>query len=158
MRGNLFFAREFLLEIHTSLAIATSALRTNLLLQDPPFQKPPIRFSRWFSWASRDIPIFWASSFTWKTPTPPEGFPDQKVGFGFLILRRRKLGAWIRRVWILRLWGAPIFRPEVPKPFKNKYLGSSGLKIEAPQKREIQPRQIQLPILGPLILLPNDND
>ena len=31
-------------------------------------------------------------------------------------------------------WGAPIFRPEVPKPFENRYLGTSGLKIGAPQK------------------------
>ena len=42
-------ARDSLLEIDTSLAIATSALRTNLLLQDSPFRKPPIRFSRQIS-------------------------------------------------------------------------------------------------------------
>ena len=39
-------ARESLLEIDTSLATATPGLRTNLLLQEPPFQKLPIRFSR----------------------------------------------------------------------------------------------------------------
>ena len=35
-------AREFLQGIDTSLAVATSGLRTNLLLQEPPpFEKPP---------------------------------------------------------------------------------------------------------------------
>ena len=52
--------------------------------------------------------------------------------------------------WIWHFWGAPIFRPEVPKPFKNRYLGTSGRKIGAPQKREFQPRRIQPPICGPL--------
>ena len=47
-------------------------------------------------------------------------------------------------------WGAPIFHPEVPKPFKNWHLGTSGLKIRAPQKRQLQPRRIQPPICGPL--------
>ena len=39
-------AREFLLKNDTSLAIAMSGLRTNLLLQEPPLPKTPIRFSR----------------------------------------------------------------------------------------------------------------
>ena len=26
---------------------------------------------------------------------------------------------WVRRSWIWRFWGAPIFHPEVPNPFKN---------------------------------------
>ena len=39
-------AREFLLKVDTSLAIATSGLRTNLLFEIPPFRKPPIQFSR----------------------------------------------------------------------------------------------------------------
>ena len=40
-------AREFLLKINTSLAIATSGLRkTHLLFENPPFRKPPIRFSQ----------------------------------------------------------------------------------------------------------------
>ena len=56
----------------------------------------------------------------------------------------------IRRGWIWRFWGAPIFRPEAPKPFKNRYLGTSGLKIGAPQKRQILPRRIWPPICGPL--------
>ena len=34
-------AREFLLETDTSLAIVTSGLRTNLLLQEPPLPKTP---------------------------------------------------------------------------------------------------------------------
>ena len=34
-------AREFLLKIDTSLAIATSGLRTNLLFENPPLRNPP---------------------------------------------------------------------------------------------------------------------
>ena len=34
---------------------------------------------------------------------------------------------------------------------RENILGASGLKIGAPQKRQIQPRRIQPPILGPLI-------
>ena len=37
-------AREFLLKIDTSLAIATSGLRTNLLFEKPPFENPPFDF------------------------------------------------------------------------------------------------------------------
>ena len=62
------------------------------------------------------------------------------------------MGGQIRRGWIWRFWGAPIFRPDAPKPFKNRYLGTSGLKIGAPQKRQILPRQIWPPICGPLII------
>ena len=63
------------------------------------------------------------------------------------------MGGQIRRGWIWRFWGAPIFRPEVPKPFKNRYLGTSGLKIRAPQRRQILPRRIWPPICGPLRVL-----
>ena len=38
------------------------------------------------------------------------------------------MGGWIRRGWIWRFWGTPIFRPEVLKP-------SSGLKIGASKTR-----------------------
>ena len=62
------------------------------------------------------------------------------------------MGGWIRRGWIWRFWGAPIFRPEVPKYLFFKGLGTSGGKIGAPQKRQIQPQRIQPPILGPLFL------
>ena len=37
-------AREFLLKIDTSLAIATSGLRTNLLFEKPPSENPPFNF------------------------------------------------------------------------------------------------------------------
>ena len=57
----------------------------------------------------------------------------------------------IRRGRIWRFWGAPIFSPEVPKHLFWKGLGTSGRKIGAPQKRQIQPRQIWPPICGPLI-------
>ena len=60
------------------------------------------------------------------------------------------MGGQIRRGWIWRFWGTPVFRPEVPKPFKNWYLGTSGLKIGAPQKRQILPWQIWPPLCGPL--------
>ena len=66
-------------------------------------------------------------------------------------IRGPQMGGQIRRGWIRRFWGAPIFRPEVPKPFRNRYLGTSGLKIGAPQKRQILPRRIWPPICGPLI-------
>ena len=52
------------------------------------------------------------------------------------------MGGQIRRGRIWRFWGAPILRPEVPKPFKNRYLGTSGLKSGAPQKRQILPQRI----------------
>ena len=48
------------------------------------------------------------------------------------------MGGWIRRGWILRFWAAPIFRSEVSKPFKIRLFEISGLKIGAPQKREIK--------------------
>ena len=41
------------------------------------------------------------------------------------------MGGQIRRGW--RFWGAPIFHPEAPKPFKNRYLGTSGLKSGRPK-------------------------
>ena len=64
--------------------------------------------------------------------------------------RGPRVGGWIRRGWISRCWGAPIFSPEVPKYLFFKGLGTSGRKIGAPQKRQVQPRRIQPPILGPL--------
>ena len=64
--------------------------------------------------------------------------------------RGPQMGRQIRRGWIWRFGGPPIFRPEVPKPLKNRYLGTSGLKIGASQKRQIKPRRIWRPICGPL--------
>ena len=55
--------------------------------------------------------------------------------------------------WLnLAFLGRPDFRPKVRKPFQNRYLGTSGLKIGAPQKRQIQPRRIWPPFAAPLIL------
>ena len=62
------------------------------------------------------------------------------------------MGGQIRRGWIWRFWGAPVFSREVPKYLFLKSFGTSGRKIGAPQKRQIQPRRIQPPICGPLIL------
>ena len=60
-----------------------------------------------------------------------------------------QMGGQIRCGWIWRFWGAPIICPEVPKPFQNRYLGTSGLTIGAPQKRRILPRRIWPPRLRP---------
>ena len=70
-----------------------------------------------------------------------------------LIIREPQMGGQICRGWNWRFSGAPIFRPEIPKPFKNRYLGTSGPKIGAPQKCQIQPRRIWPPICGPLKLI-----
>ena len=64
--------------------------------------------------------------------------------------REPQMGGQIRRGRIWRVWGAPIFSPEVPKCLFLKGFGASGRKIGAPQKRQIQPRRIWPPICGPL--------
>ena len=43
------------------------------------------------------------------------------------------MGGQIRRGWIWRFWGAPIFRPEAAKPFKNRYLGPLDWKSGRPK-------------------------
>ena len=50
-RGNLFIARELLLKVDTSLAIATSGLRTNLLFENPPPSENPTASGREFLFA-----------------------------------------------------------------------------------------------------------
>ena len=50
----------------------------------------------------------------------------------------------------LAFLGRPDFQSRGPKIVVLKGLGTSGRKIGAPQKRQIQPRRIQPPILGPL--------
>ena len=49
------------------------------------------------------------------------------------------------------VFGARRFSIRRSPNLENKCFGPSGLKIGAPQKRQIQPRRIQPPILGPLI-------
>ena len=50
------------------------------------------------------------------------------------------------------VFGAPRFSsPEVPKYLFLKGFGTSGRKMGAPQKRQIQPRRIWPPICGPQI-------
>ena len=39
------------------------------------------------------------------------------------------MGGWIRRGWIWRFWGAPIFRLEVPKCEKNASSNSLNLSV-----------------------------
>ena len=58
------------------------------------------------------------------------------------------MGGQIRRGRIWRCWGAPVFSPEVPKYLFLKGFGTSGRKIGAPQKRQIQPRRIWPPKFG----------
>ena len=56
--------------------------------------------------------------------------------------------------WLdLAFFGAPRFSVQrSPKYLFLKGFGTSGRKIGAPQKRQSQPRRIQPPICGPLIL------
>ena len=58
------------------------------------------------------------------------------------LFRGPQMGGQIRHGRIWRFWGAPIFSPEVPKYLFLKGFGTSGRKIGAPQKRQIQPRRI----------------
>ena len=58
------------------------------------------------------------------------------------MIKGPQMGGQIRRGWIWRFWGALIFSPEVPKYLFLKGFGTSGRKIGAPQKRQIQPRRI----------------
>ena len=53
--------------------------------------------------------------------------------------------------WLdLAFLGRPTFPSRGPKTLILKGFGTSGRKSGAPQKRQIQPRRIQPPILGPL--------
>ena len=79
--------------------------------------------------------------------TPP---PWQEVVYTPPMFRGPQMGGQIRRGWIWRFRGAPIFRPEVPKPFRNRYLGTSGLEIGVPRKRQTLPRKIWPASCGPL--------
>ena len=49
------------------------------------------------------------------------------------------MGGWIRRGWILRFRGAPMFRPEVPKPFKMSLLGPLDRKKRNPTTTDPTP-------------------
>ena len=77
---------------------------------------------------------------------------EDKIVTDQLVLKisEPQMGGQIRGGRIWRFWGAPIFSPEVPKYLFLKGLGTSGQKIGAPQKRQIQPRRIWPPICGPL--------
>ena len=57
---------------------------------------------------------------------------------------------WGVRSVVLAFSRLPDFQPRGPKLLVLKGLGTFGLKIGAPQKRQIQRRRIQPPILGPL--------
>ena len=50
-----------------------------------------------------------------------------------IIVRGPQMGGQIRRGRIWRFWGAPISRPEVPEPFKNRYLGTLDWKSGRPK-------------------------
>ena len=66
----------------------------------------------------------------------------EKIILREFFFRGLQMGGQIRRGRIWRFWGAPIFSPEVPKYQFLKGFGTSGRKIGAPQKRQIQPRRI----------------
>ena len=61
------------------------------------------------------------------------------------------MSGWIRRGWVSHFWGTSIFSPKVPKTLVLTGSGTSGRKIGAPQKGQIQPQRIHPPILGPLM-------
>ena len=50
----------------------------------------------------------------------------------------REWGGWIRRGWIWRFLGAPIFRPEVPKPFKQAFCLGIPLTIQRGNSARMQ--------------------
>ena len=69
-----------------------------------------------------------------------------------VILIQRAENGGLDPPWLnLAFLGRPDFQSRDPKTLILKGLGASGGKIGAPQKRQIQPRRIQPPILGPLI-------
>ena len=57
-------------------------------------------------------------------------------------IRGPQMGGQIRRGRIWRFWGRPNFQSRDPQIPFLKGFGTSGRKIGAPQKRQIQPRQI----------------
>ena len=60
--------------------------------------------------------------------------------------------------WLnLAFLGRPDFQSRGPKMLVLKGLGTSGRKIGAPQKHQIQPRRVQPPTLGRLtgVVCPN---
>ena len=85
-------------------------------------------------------------------PTPVQEFDiesalaQQMSRHALLPLSYTEVRKWGVRSLVVEIgvFGAPplIFRPEVPKAFKNRYLGTSGLKNGAPPKRQILPRRI----------------
>ena len=64
------------------------------------------------------------------------------------------MGGQICRGWIWRFWGAPIFRPEVPKPFKIGIWGPLDRKLGRPKKAKFNhDGSDPPPICGPLIIV-----
>ena len=64
-----------------------------------------------------------------------KGWSDESLWL-IVTLRGPQMGGQIRRGWIWRFFGRPIFSPEVPKSLFSQGFGTSGLKIGAPQKRQ----------------------
>ena len=74
-----------------------------------------------------------------------------KIGTFFEFRRAENGGldpSWLNLAFL----GRPDFQSRGPQMLVLKGFRTSGLKIGAPQKRQIQPRRIQPPILGPLKL------
>ena len=68
------------------------------------------------------------------------------------VLGQRAENGGLDPSWLnLAFLGRPDFQSRGSKILVSKVFGTSGRKIGAPQKRQIQPRRIPPPILGPLI-------
>ena len=67
------------------------------------------------------------------------------------------MGGWICRGWISRFGDAPIFHPEVPKPFKSKHLGTLGAPQKARNPTMMRPTPHSRPSQKPIrnVLLQN---
>ena len=104
-----------------------------------------------FPFFSRDL----GGSVGIKNPCFLGGFPclfpkkQGKEGQGVRepFVRGPRMGGWIRRGWISRSWGAPIFHPEVPKPFKIS--GLCPLNLSAPKSQRFLRFAIAMPIANP---------
>ena len=98
-------------------------------------------------WAPRFYPMLgWR---LWKNFTKaPSTFPNSN-SLVYPTFQRAEIGR-LDPLWLdLAFLGTPRFS-RGPKTLQTNYFGTSGQKSGRPQKRQIQPRWIQLLILGPL--------
>ena len=74
---------------------------------------------------------------------------DMRLTFSQRAANRGSDPSWLNLAFL----GRPDFQSRGPQIPIFKGFGTSGRKIGAPQKRQIQPRRIQRPICGPHLLL-----